>query len=72
MKLTAEQAEMLALCLETGAAWTTSPVGKNAEMLDGLVALGWFSRVDPPAPILVSYALTDAGREALAARQVQP
>lgn len=64
-KLTPAQAEILKLCIETGAAWTTSRTSPTVAMLDEWTANGWFEAVEPPASFLASYRITDAGRRAL-------
>jgi len=68
-KLTEEQSEMAALCMETGAAWTTAVGSPNDAMLKTWVDLGLAQRVQAPAGFhsLASYRITPAGRAALEA-----
>lgn len=63
--LSEAQAGMLAVVIETGAAWTTAPDSPNHVLLEDWASSGFFEQINAPAPFLVAYRITPAGRSAL-------
>lgn len=65
-KLTGSQAEMLAACIKTGAAWTTSRrENENLSLLRAWASAGYVEEVNSPAEFLISYRFTPLGLTAL-------
>ena len=65
-KLTEAEREMLAIVTKNPAcAWVTS---RSNALLSEWAAKGYFLEVEAPAPFLVAYRITPAGRRALQAQ----
>lgn len=66
MKLTEADRQMLSLIIETPSmAWVTAENSPSHAKLLAWEEAGYFDEVEAPAPILVAYRITEAGRIAL-------